>query len=86
MLAQSVLKAHANSKFNVDLIAIVHPNVTKMRPVLRAIGFTVMVRPVPLLLDEIINPVYRERASTSGCCGLGELIKIEGLTLVGAKP
>lgn len=86
MLAWSVLQAHAQSKYDVDLLAIVHPNVTKMRPVLTAIGFKVIERPVPLLLSEIKNPLYRDKAPKSGCCGLGELIKLEGLTLVGMTP
>ena len=86
MLAHSVLLAHKMSKYSVDLLAIVQPNVVAMRPVLEAIGYTVIVRPVPLLLEEINNPVYRKKAPTSGCCGLGELIKIEGFTLVSPSP
>eukprot|EP00959_Pyramimonas_sp_CCMP1952_P223547 4673864-Pyramimonas_sp.AAC.1 len=53
-----------------------------MRPLLEAIGYTVLVRPVAVAEAEIGNAHLRGRAAKSGCCGLKELIKLEGLTMV----
>jgi hypothetical protein len=43
-------------------------------------------RQVPVRVDELQNKVYRERAPLSGCCGLAELLKLEGWTLVSKPP
>jgi hypothetical protein len=85
VLALSVLDAHKTSRFRVHLIAIVHPSAVRMCAQLQAVGFEVVVRPTPVLLSQIADTpaakAFKQRVVTSGCCGLKELIKLEGLTL-----
>jgi hypothetical protein len=69
-------------RYEADLLAIVSPKVVKMLPLLTAIGYKVVVRAAPVRIEEVENKNYRDRAPTSGCCGLTELIKLEGFTLV----
>jgi hypothetical protein len=49
----------------------------------------VLVRPTPLLVSQIADTpaakTFKERVVTSGCCGIKELIKLEGLTLVSVR-
>ena len=44
------------------------------------------MRPTPLLVSQIADTpaaeTFKEKVVTSGCCGIKELIKLEGLTLV----
>ena len=84
VVAKSVRDLYADHpKYDVQLLAIVHRVTTvKMLPMLRRSGYRILQRDVPVRVDELENPVYRERAPTSGCCGLSELLKLEGWALV----
>jgi hypothetical protein len=83
VLAKSVRDLYADHPmYDVQLLAIVSVTTVKMLPMLRRSGYRILQRDVPVRVDELENPVYRERAPTSGCCGLSELLKLEGWTLV----
>jgi hypothetical protein len=66
----------------VELLAIVSPRVQRMLPVLRHAGFRVLTREVPVREEQLRNDAFRKSAPTSGCCGLGELLKLEAWALV----
>lgn len=83
VMAESVRNIYSNHpKFNVELIAIVSPVTQKMLPLLKALGFKILVRDVPVKVEELQNPTFKAKAPTSGCCGLAELLKLEAWTLV----
>jgi hypothetical protein len=68
----------------VELLAIVSPKVQRMLPVLRQAGYRLVPRGVPVTPEQLRNEAFRKSAPTSGCCGLGELLKLEAWTLVSA--
>eukprot|EP00854_Cymbomonas_tetramitiformis_P028827 gene28827-35800_t len=81
IVGYGILHSHIESKYDIDLYAFVSPEAKRMQPILRELGYTVLERAVPVKVEELVNPTYREKAPTSGCCGLRELLKLEALTL-----
>ena len=69
------------SKYEVDLVAFVAPNVVTSRPILEANGWRVLEKGLPVPLDEIENRDYAEKVANSGCCGADEFLKLWAFTL-----
>ena len=69
------------SKYDVDLVAFVAPNVVTSRPILEANGWRVLEKGLPVPLDEIENRDYAEKVANSGCCGADEFLKLWAFTL-----
>ncbi|GAB5031602.1 Hypothetical protein NocV09_00601550 [Nannochloropsis oceanica] len=76
VLAHSIRKASTDSKYGIDLIAMVHPNVTTSRAALMRAGWKVLERDIPLDINEIQGDYLRERIAKNGCCGATELLKL----------
>jgi len=80
-VSQAVYQLRRTSKFDIDLIAFVLPHMYKSFKRLRFLGFQVLVRDIPLKLEEVPLGHYRKRLPVSGCCGMAELLKLHALTL-----
>ncbi len=69
------------SRFEVDLVAFVTPEVVTSRPILEANGWHVLEKGLPVPLDEIQNKDYATKVANSGCCGADEFLKLWAFTL-----
>ena len=74
VLKQSVVAA--KSKYDIDMIAIVHPSVQKSRAFLVKLGYIVVEKKWPFTSAGIKRKHLRETIDKSGCCGMSELIKL----------
>jgi len=80
ILALSVKKAFATSKFELDLLALTSKAISnKEDTVLKNLGFIVRPLPLPIRADSIQNTFTREEVK-KGCCGEIEMLKLHGLT------
>lgn len=80
VLAESVRAM--KSKFHMDLVAIVHPTVVHSRPILEKLGWLVVEKPDPVLLDPKKGTAFfRETVMKAGCCGLREMLKLHAFKL-----
>lgn len=80
VLAESVRSM--KSKFHIDLVAIVHPTVKFSRPILEKLGYRVLEKPDPLVLDPNKGTkFFRETVMKAGCCGLREMLKLHAFRL-----
>ena len=64
--------------YDVSLVAFVHPNVTKSRPLLQKLGYHVIEAPKPINVSAISDDFtfYKTKIEKNGCCGASELIKL----------
>lgn len=84
VLAQSCIRVHRGgaSRYGVDLVAFVAPVVSaKGRGDLEALGYRVLVKPLPLEVEEIRGDYLRSHIGSNGCCGAWELLKLYAWTL-----
>jgi hypothetical protein len=82
VLAYSIYSVSKNSGYDVSLVAFVHPNVTTSRPVLRKLGYHVIVAPTPINTSAIPWEFLRDHIDKNGCCGATELIKLNSYRLM----
>lgn len=69
-----------NSKYELDMVAIIHPNITTSRSPLEKIGYKLFERNIPVDFESLPE-VYKTEVKRAGCCGIYELLKLEALTL-----
>lgn len=81
VLAYSIIKNTDATRYDISLIAFVHPSVVTSRPVLSRIGFHVIEAPTPVNVTAIKFKFLREKINKNGCCGASELIKINSYRL-----
>lgn len=81
-------KTHEGVRPNPS-IHFTHAPPAETHAVLPLLHTQVLVRPTPLLVSQIADTPaankFKEKVVTSGCCGIKELIKLEGLTLVSVR-
>lgn len=70
------------SRHNVEMVAIVHPDVQTTRPALVSLGFRLFEFEAPIKSSEIKGKHLRETIDKSGCCGALELLKYRAYQLV----
>jgi hypothetical protein len=75
ILAESV-KDTMSHKFPVDMVALVHPSVKKLRQPLEKFGYRVIEYEFPVKSSEIKGKELRDSIDKSGCCGMAEFGKI----------
>jgi len=78
-MAQAI--SEIRSEFLLDLLAIVSPDVTTVRPALKRMGYRVIERPLPVPLDEIKNEALVRDLAHDGCCGAWEFLKLWAWTM-----
>ena len=71
----------SSSKYDYQMYAIVHPDAESCGRELANLGYTIVIRDIPVPLNEIQGDILRTRIANNGCCGEKELIKLEALTL-----
>ncbi|KAJ8602385.1 hypothetical protein CTAYLR_004246 [Chrysophaeum taylorii] len=84
VLAHSAVRVHrfGKSRYDVDLVAFVAPGVSgEGRSQLRACGYRVLERGLPLGIEKIEGAYLRERIESNGCCGAWELLKLYSWTM-----
>ena len=81
-MAYSIYNVSKNVDFDISLLAFVHPNVTKARPLLTKMGFHVIVAPTPINPQAIRFEFLRTKIDKNGCCGSAELIKLNSYRLL----
>lgn len=69
------------SKYDADLVAFVTPEIVVAKHILEEYGWKVLVKDLPVELDEIQNRNYAEKMKNSGCCGASEFLKLWAYTL-----
>jgi hypothetical protein len=72
------------SKYSYQMVAIVHETCQKdgvAVATLSQLGYKVLIRPSPVLLDDIRPGWYRDHVEMENCCGSAEFIKLYAYTL-----
>lgn len=72
----------SGSRYDYKMIAIVHPAAMECSKQLEALGYKLLVRDVPVPVEEIKGDFLRERVVNNGCCGEKEFIKLWAYSLV----
>jgi len=76
------VRASPSSRYDYRMYAIVHPEASHCAHTLRQIGYEILLRDIPVPLDEIQGDNLRERLPKNGCCGEKEYIKLWAYSLV----
>ena len=74
ILAESVLRAR--SQYEMEMVALVLPEVVSSRAPLQKLGYRIIERPKPVRNEEIRGPL-KDQIEKGGCCGSDELLKLE---------
>ena len=69
------------SEYDADLVAFVTPEIVVAKHILEQYGWRVLVKDLPVELDEIENKDYANKMKNSGCCGASEFLKLWAYTL-----
>ena len=78
----SVHTPASGSNYSYKMYAIVHENCKDHAHALDRLGYTSLVRPTPVSLDEIQPGYYRDHVEAENCCGSAEFIKLYAYTLL----
>jgi hypothetical protein len=70
------------SKYSYKMYAIVHENCKEHTHALDRLGYTSLLKPSPVKLDEIAPGWYRDHVESENCCGSAEFIKLHAYTLL----
>ena len=80
------LNSHANpesgSRYGYKMYAIVHPDAIDCAGPLFDIGYDLLIRDVPVPVDEIKGDFLRTKVVDNGCCGEKEYIKLHAYTIL----
>jgi hypothetical protein len=71
-----------NSKYSYKMYAIVHENCKHHAHALDRVGYTSLVKPSPVKLDDIKEGWYKDHVEAENCCGSSEFIKLYAYTLM----
>lgn len=73
----------SHSLYDYRMYALVHPEAESCaRPALEPLGYEILLRDVPVPLEEIEGTFLREKVPSNGCCGEKEFVKLHAYTLV----
>ena len=74
ILAESVLRAR--SRYQMEMVAVVLPEVVSSRAPLQKLGYRIIERHKPVRNEDIRGPL-KDKIEHGGCCGSNELLKLE---------
>lgn len=75
--------ATRKSRYDYKMYALVHPGAEPCaRTALEPLGFEILLRDVPVPLEEIEGEFLRTKVASNGCCGEKEFVKLHAYTLV----
>jgi hypothetical protein len=69
------------SKYDYQMYAIIHETCRNHGNLLQRLGYTVLIKPSPIQLDEIQGLWYKQHVEGENCCGSAEFIKLYAYTL-----
>lgn len=73
----------SRSLYDYKMYALVHPEAEFCaRPTLEPLGYEILLRDVPVPLEEIEGEFLREKVANNGCCGEKEFVKLHAYTLL----
>ena len=73
----------SQSLYDYKMYALVHPGAESCaRPALEPLGYEILLRDVPVPLEEIEGKFLREKVPSNGCCGEKEFVKLHAYTLM----
>lgn len=79
----SARSTSSSSRYDYQMYALVHPSAESCaRSQLQPLGYTVLLRDVPVPLQEIEGEYLRSRVEKNGCCGEKEFVKLQAYTLM----
>lgn len=79
----SIQNPHSESSYDYKMFALVHPEAESCaRSALEPLGYEILIRDVPVPLNEIEGEYLREKVPANGCCGEKEFVKLHAYTLV----
>ena len=82
VLSHSIHQVHTDSNYEYQLYAFVHPVALSCMIPLKLLGFTTLVRKLPIDVREIQSARYRIAVENRGCCGSLEFLKLWAYSLV----
>lgn len=71
----------AQSRHDIELVALVDESVKEVLPILKILGFKVVVKKMPIDIRKIKQDQLRNDIKTDGCCGPSELMKLWAWTM-----
>ena len=74
--ALTIAIEEANSIHNITMIAIIHKDVKKCVPILKALGYEIRAYDLPFQASEVKNKQIGQEMIDDGCCGLLETLKL----------
>ncbi|KAL9180879.1 hypothetical protein ACHAXT_011332 [Thalassiosira profunda] len=83
VLRHSVHLAHAKSKYDYRMYALVHPAAKECSAAVAKLGYTALVRNTPFDARDIRQEFLREHIDGASCCGRKEYVKLYAYTLTG---
>ena len=72
----------SGQKYGYKMYAIVHPDATQCSGELKDLGYELLIRDVPVAVEDIEGDYLRTNVVHNGCCGEKEFIKLWAYTLV----
>ena len=82
VLRHSVELAHAKSKYDFQMYALIHPSAKECASTIKKVGYTTLIRNTPFDADDIQGKFLREHIDGASCCGRKEYIKLYAYTLI----
>ena len=79
----SIRSPKSGSRYDYKMYALVHPEAEHCaRPTLEPLGYKILIRDVPVQLQNIEGEYLRERVPNNGCCGEKEFVKLHAYNIV----
>lgn len=79
---QSASNPASGSRYGYKMYAIAHPDATECAEQLSEMGYEMLVRDVPVPVEEIKGDFLRTKVVVNGCCGEKEYIKLHAYTIL----
>lgn len=78
----SIRNPESGSAYDYKMYALVHPEGESCaRPALEPLGYEILLRDIPVPLEQIEGKFLREKLPANGCCGEKEFVKLHAYTL-----
>eukprot|EP00904_Undaria_pinnatifida_P012645 jgi/Undpi1/8510/HiC_scaffold_25.g10977.m1 len=82
VLMRSIRNTCAFSAYGCETVAFVLPSINEEgKRLVEGMGWRIIVKDLPVAVEDIENKMYREHVVNSGCCGANEFIKLHAYTL-----
>lgn len=77
------IHSSSTSQYDYKMYALVHPSAQSCASTqLAPLGYEIIIRDVPVALDDIQGDFLRTKVAKNGCCGEKEFVKLHAYTLM----